>query len=221
MSSSVRTGKLAIAWAQGQRASGTSKWHNLCLKFVRSCFNVPAKNPNARLAWANAKKKHKTGNAASIPAGVPVYWDTRTTNDHIAISVGGGKCLSSDVGGKGKIGLIGIDALSKAWNAQLLGWSEDVNGVTVYTAPPKPAKVPGFPKGIAPDKSKPSARTLQKQLKKAGYMPKGTSENDNYGPATKAAVVKFHKDYPRFHRNGVSEDPAIGPSGWKFLFTNF
>ena len=134
----TRTGTKAIAWAKAQASDPTRSWHNLCLMFTRSCFGVAAREPNAKRAWETAKHRHATTNAATIPAGVPVFWRTRTVNWHIAISIGGGYCYSSDIGGKGKIGRIGITDLSRRWGATLLGWTEDLNGVRVYSPPAKP-----------------------------------------------------------------------------------
>ena len=136
----TRTGTKAIAWAKAQVSDPTRNWHNLCLMFVRSCYGVAAREPNAKRAWETAKHRHATTNAAAIPAGVPVWWNTKTTNDHVAISAGNGMCYSTDVP-RGKVGLIGITDLSRRWGATLLGWSEDINGVRVYTPPAKPKTV--------------------------------------------------------------------------------
>ena len=141
MSTPTRTGTKAIAWAKTQTTQPSRSWHNLCLMFTRSCFGVAAREPNAKRAWETAKHRHATTNAAAIPAGVPVFWKTKTVNWHVAISIGGGYCYSSDIGGKGKIGRIGITDLSRRWGATLLGWTEDLNGVRVYTPPAKPKTV--------------------------------------------------------------------------------
>lgn len=133
----TRTGTKAIAWAKAQASDPTRNWHNLCLKFVRSCFGVAAREPNAKRAWETAKHRHATTNAATIPAGVPVFWRTGTVNWHIAISIGGGYCYSTDIP-RGKVGRIGITDLSRRWGATLLGWTEDLNGFRVYTPPAKP-----------------------------------------------------------------------------------
>jgi hypothetical protein len=217
----TRTGTKAIAWAKAQASDPTRSWHNLCLMFVRSCYAVAAREPNAKKAWETARYRHATTNATTIPAGVPVFWRTGTVNWHIAISIGGGRCYSTDIGGKGKVGLIGIDELSRRWGATLLGWSEDLNGFRVYTKPKTPAKpkVPPFPVGIGPGKAKPSARELQQQLKRAGFMPKSVKEADHYGPATKAAVARFHAKYPAYKSDGVGRDERIGPKGWAKLWT--
>jgi hypothetical protein len=79
-------------------------------------------------------------------------------------------------------------------------------------------KPPAFPASLAPNKAKPSAVTLQRALKKAGYMPTSVKESPNYGPATQAAVAKFHNAHPQYRAQGVTRDPAIGPKGWAVLF---
>ena len=132
-----RTGSQAIAWAKTQTSNPSRSWHNLCLMFVRSCFGVAAREPNAKRAWEAAKHRHHTTSAAAIPAGVPVFWRTGTVNWHIAISIGGGYCYSTDIP-RGKVGRIGITDLSRRWGATLLGWTEDLNGVRVYSPPAKP-----------------------------------------------------------------------------------
>ncbi|MFJ2017255.1 peptidoglycan-binding protein [Streptomyces nodosus] len=84
---------------------------------------------------------------------------------------------------------------------------------------PKAYAPPAFPAGIGPNKAAPSARTLQRALKAAGYMAKSVAEADNYGPQTQKAVAAFHNAYPQYRSQGVSYDPAIGPKGWAALFT--
>jgi hypothetical protein len=76
-------------------------------------------------------------------------------------------------------------------------------------------KAPAFPKGLAPDKSTPSAKGLQAALKAAGYLNKSVAADSNYGPLTQAAVTRFHNRNPQYaDRPG---DPAIGPLGWARL----
>ncbi|AVH58373.1 MULTISPECIES: glycoside hydrolase family 25 protein [Streptomyces] len=83
---------------------------------------------------------------------------------------------------------------------------------------PKPYSPPPFPSGLAPNKARPSAVTLQRALKKAGHMAKSVPESPNYGPKTQAAVAKFHNAHPQYRAAGKSYDPAIGPKGWAALF---
>ena len=149
----IRTGTSAVNWAKTQTTKPVKDFNNLCLQFTRMCFNVPAKYTSAKKGWEGAAKKHKTTNASNIPAGVPVWFKTGTVNWHVVISAGNGYCYSSDVGGRGKIGFITINGLCKAWGITLLGWSEDINGVTVYKAPaasPKPPASKPKPKPTTP-----------------------------------------------------------------------
>lgn len=85
---------------------------------------------------------------------------------------------------------------------------------------PKPAKyvAPAFPKGLEPGSSKPSAKSLQRALKAAGFMNKSVAESDNYGPKTQESVGLFLRKFPQFAAKGVAHDVAIGPKGWAFLF---
>lgn len=128
----TRSGGQAIRWGRQQIATPTRDFRALCLMFVRMCFNVAARFPSARVAWEQATLKHATTDARSIPAGVPVFWRVGEFW-HVALSIGAGKCLSTDVRRPGRVDVVRIDAISAAWNAELLGWTEDLNGVRVYT----------------------------------------------------------------------------------------
>lgn len=83
------------------------------------------------------------------------------------------------------------------------------------------AAAPKFPIGIGPGRNNPSAVPLQRQLKRAGFMPRSVKENANYGPQTRAAVARFHNKHLQFRARGKDYDPAIGPKGWKFLFEKY
>lgn len=76
-----------------------------------------------------------------------------------------------------------------------------------YTPPP-------FPEGLKPWRNIPSAKGLQRALKEAGFMRKGVTLSNMYGPLTQAGVRAFHKKYPRY---GTPRDGAIGPKGWAKL----
>lgn len=63
----------------------------------------------------------------------------------------------------------------------------------------------------------PSARALQKELKRTGIMDKDVVEADNYGPLTRAGVQKFHDAHPQFQDGTADGDRQIGPKGWAHL----
>jgi len=88
--------------------------------------------------------------------------------------------------------------------------------------PPKPKPTvytpPAFPTGLRPNHSTPSAKSLQKALKATDWLAESVALSDNYGLKTQAAVAGFNKKHG-LNSAGVSYDPAIGPKGWKLLFT--
>lgn len=131
----VRTGSSAKAFALSKVGSHVVPGY--CLVFTRTCFNIAAKYPSAISAWNNAKKRHTD----KPPSGavVPVFFHSASQYRHVAIALGDGRVVT--VNGTNVQTYSSIDALARSWNAPYIGWSEDLNGVTVYTKPkPKPAR---------------------------------------------------------------------------------
>lgn len=142
----MRTGNAAITWARenrnrapaghGSTYAGQSRtWYRMCLQYVRLSYGIPGGTANAGLAWDRAQHKHRTDNSSSIPRGVPVFWELPSVADHVALSAGDGWCWSNDVQTPGKCNKVRIDDITRAWNGTLLGWTEDLNGVRVWTPP--------------------------------------------------------------------------------------
>jgi murein DD-endopeptidase MepM/ murein hydrolase activator NlpD len=73
----------------------------------------------------------------------------------------------------------------------------------------------GLPK---PNSKTPSAKPLQQELKRVGYLGENVELADNYGPLTQQAVGAFHVDNPQFSsEDWPGNDVAIGPKGWAHL----
>lgn len=108
-----------------------------CLKTVRSAYGVAPLYPDAETAWEEAEAKHRTSDPHKIPRGAPVFW-TNGRFGHVAVSAGGGMCWTTDYRRTGYVNMAPIAALAEWCGGRLVGWSEDVNGVTVYTPPPPP-----------------------------------------------------------------------------------
>lgn len=125
----TRTGTAATNWARAQHS-----WHpiGMCLVFTRSAFSVPARYGSARLAWTNARRKHRTG-SGGIPPGVPVFWLGGSHGyGHIALSLGNGLCRSTDWPHAYQVNTARIDDITRRWGQHFQGWTEDLNGITVY-----------------------------------------------------------------------------------------
>jgi hypothetical protein len=127
-----------IAWARENMS-----WpQGYCLQWVRNCFGVAARYYDAAEAWDQAERKHRTNKGRHCPRNVPVWWTGGSSgHGHVALSVGGGYCISTDAAGPGRNAKVRIDDLTTQWGLNFRGWSEDINGVRVYDSKPsKPAK---------------------------------------------------------------------------------
>ncbi|MGW0952852.1 GH25 family lysozyme [Streptomyces sp. NPDC002545] len=93
-------------------------------------------------------------------------------------------------------------------------------GPTQPAPKPGPYTPPAFPAGLAPGKSKPPAKPLQKALRAAGFLQISDGDlSDTYGPRTQGGVGRLFAAHPQFRSKGKPNDVAIGPKGWAFLFT--
>lgn len=179
------------AWVDSAKRAPTRSgdWYQWCLVFVRMCFGVNSRYPSAIAAWENAERRHNVDRGSQVPAGVPVFWRTGKWG-HVALSVGNGYCLSNDILRKGEIDVVHIDVITKRWNATLLGWTEDLNGVTVVeTAKPKPPAVRVYPT---------FRRLLDRELsliEALGKVKRGTPEHARLERQL-ALVYKYAATYP-------------------------
>lgn len=65
-----------------------------------------------------------------------------------------------------------------------------------------------------PNCSSPSAKQLQHELKRTGYLSTDVAYSDHYGPKTQAAVRAFHRDHPHV---STGHPEAIDRAGWTYL----
>lgn len=145
----TRTGQDAIDWGRRQITQPSQDWYRLCKMFVRLCFAVPSDGtPDAGKAWDNAKHRHFERDPMKIPEAVPVFWELPSVADHVTISTGNGQCLTNDFRRRGKIDVAGIDEITRGWGATLLGWTEDIDGVRIWTPPAQPEPEPDDPNRI-------------------------------------------------------------------------
>lgn len=143
----------AIKWGRAQIVDRARDWTGWCLVFTRMCFGVGSMYPSAITAWEGAKKKHPV-KSSEVPRGVPIFW-RGGKHGHVAISLGNGRCISTDAQRRGWPDIVQIDSISQAWGYEFLGWTEDLNGVTVYTAPEK--RTPNITAAL-------NARTTEKRI---------------------------------------------------------
>lgn len=124
----------ALSRASAESRNPSANYHDLCLRFVRTCFGVPAQQLTAYDAWtANLKPRDLTHGWYNPPAGVPVFWSGGSSGaGHIAISDGKGNCWSSDIKRTGKVDLVPIAEIHAKWGLKYLGWAETLNGTRIF-----------------------------------------------------------------------------------------
>ncbi|MFK0015815.1 CHAP domain-containing protein [Streptomyces sp. NPDC091027] len=176
-------------------------------------------------------RKRWHGANADFKAGDIVFfdWDNDGIADHVEL-------VRADSNAGAVVLTIGGNTASGTAGSQSNGdgvyrrtrYRSDILGVgrpayqTAGATPPavKPApeySPPAFPKGLAPNRSVPSAKPLQRALKATRWLGNDVELSDNYGPQTQKAVAGFNRKHG-MNNAGVSYDPAIGPKGWALLF---
>lgn len=191
-----RTGKyciqIEIVFTQGEKVNG---------KVYNSVAETPCKNLDKIMTWLDS-----LGIAQKWPAGAPTAFHRQDISVDFWLNNGGhyGHCH-----------VPGNFHVDPGPMPELF-----VEKPTPTPSKPKPTPYapPAFPTGLAPNKSNPSAKALQKALKATDWLAESVALSDNYGPATQAAVAGFNKKH-NLNGAGKSYDPAIGPKGWKLLFT--
>jgi hypothetical protein len=113
----------------------TTNRPGMCLQYVRTWLEIPAGNPDAIAAWNNATRKHVQGrdkDAQSPPRGAPVFWRGGSAgHGHIALAITSSTGRSTDTPGVGRVSTQDGDWWRQHWNMPYLGWTEDLNGVTI------------------------------------------------------------------------------------------
>lgn len=144
-----RKGKAAVEEAKRWTVEDVFIGCGYCLKAIRTIFAVDALYVSAAEAWAGAKFKHKVTRGDEVPRATPVYWTGGSQGyGHVAISVGGGLCRSTDWKRVGYVDLARIDDITAKWGQQFQGWARDINAVTVkdpIKQAPEPKRDDGDP----------------------------------------------------------------------------
>lgn len=124
----TRSATDALTWARGK--VGTTGYGGMCLAFVRTAFDVPAKYASARAAWAGASRRHETSSLSGIPVGAPVWMDhPKSVYGHVVIHAGGGQIITTN-SATNRIHLHNL-SVWQGWGYTVLGWAEDINGQTI------------------------------------------------------------------------------------------
>lgn len=201
-----RNAAQALAWARNQHDDGGREWGGLCLKFVRSCYDIDPFYPSAAAAWEGARLKHRETDGSKVPRGVPYFWTGGSQGfGHIVLSAGGGMCWSNDISSSGGISLAPILEITTRWRQTARGWTEDLNNARIWDRPePGIVDVADLMRAFQHDPTRPGdegtqgarrhVRRLERALSHKGYLD-ARFIDASYGTMTVAAMRRFQHDH--------------------------
>jgi hypothetical protein len=99
----------------------------MCLQFIRTLVGAPGGEYSSMTAWGDTRMKHRGD--WNAPPGAPMWWGGGL--GHVALSVGGGKIVSTDLPTSGRIGLVDKHLPTTRWGKPYLGWTGDLNGTVI------------------------------------------------------------------------------------------
>lgn len=98
----------------------TQNWHNRCLAFVAAMYGHPSSGYGTALEMWNHTQQHTDNNP---PRGALVFWKTGSPAGHVALSLGGGKVITTDMRAIGEASIQMLEDFNTIWHAQYLGWT--------------------------------------------------------------------------------------------------
>lgn len=199
-----RNGAEAIAQARTWSNNGHYVGVGYCLKTVREYYGVGAKYPDAAGSWQHAAHKRRVGGGRDVPRGVPVYWTGGSAgHGHIAISIGGGLCYSTDWKRSGRIDIASIDEITRRWGLHLEGYAWEVNDVVVWKPVPPSGRV--RLSNLKFGKSNKDVLDVKRRLKKKGYKVKGILFTRKFSTGLRNAYSLYQKrlGYRGHDANGI------------------
>jgi hypothetical protein len=113
------------AYALAQSENPTDNWYRKCQTFVRTALGYNQGVPHGGSAREMFNYSNLVGaihTDRNPPPNVPVYFNTKGSDGHVALSDGAGNVWTTDYPNAGGIGLVSIDDLEKKWNAPYMGW---------------------------------------------------------------------------------------------------
>lgn len=100
----------------------------MCDKWVASYYGYSSSGyATAITHWNSIPASEKHPGDTNAPAGALVFWSGGSTGaGHVALSLGGGKIVSTDYPRSGITSTTTIDAISNGWGEHYQGWSKPV-----------------------------------------------------------------------------------------------
>lgn len=135
----TRVGADAINYAES-RVGTYMPDSGLCLQFVRTCFDVGSYYASAIDAWNGSATKHPGDR--NPPPAVPLFFSTPSQYDHVTFCCSASEIVTTFNDQIRRYTGNAISGIERDFNATYLGWTEDINRVTVWTPTPPEEDMP-------------------------------------------------------------------------------
>lgn len=203
----------ARSWSLSRKFVGVGQ----CLATVRQYYGVAAGFPTAAASYSAADHKYHVPSGVDVPRGAPVWWTGGSHGaGHIAISVGGGICLSTDWKEQGRIDYARIDEITSRWGLHFEGYTQEVNAVVVWK--PVTGLAPISLKNLKYGARNNDVLRLKKRLHEKGY--RGfILHSPKFGRGTKRAYALFQKrlGFTGHDADGIPGRTSLAKLGFKVL----
>ncbi len=105
------------------KAKSTVRWAvGMCDNFVANMYGYSSSGYATALAnWNSTPSGLKHPGDSNAPAGALMYWDGG--DGHVAISLGNGNIVSTDISGNGTVSTVPASEVSSKWGKRYLGWA--------------------------------------------------------------------------------------------------
>jgi len=215
--SAARTPAQALATARQDYLDGHNFGVGHCLIAVQSYYGVPGGYPYAISSWQAADHKRPVAGGHDVPRGAPVYWSGGSHGyGHVAISMGGGLCYSTDWKRPGKVDVALIDNITSHWELNLLGFAWEVSAVGVWH-PRDPIGTVSLA-NVKPGKRNKDVLEVKKALAKRGYG-NFSVKSELFGKRVQEAYAKFqhHLGYTGTDANGIPGRASLRKLGFNVV----
>lgn len=135
----VQAGREATRNARDKYHSGTTAYHNLCLRHVREDLEIGSRELTAEAARKalDPGQFHKWTNEDAVPFGAPFWTMGSNPAGHIVLAGGRFRATgrrifwTTDQFGDGAITPVTVDFFRDQWGHKILGWGTRLNNVAI------------------------------------------------------------------------------------------
>lgn len=184
----------------------------MCQMFVRTCQGVGPGAGTALEAWRNAGPDHQHGGKYP-PPGVNVHWQGGPGDPgHTALSVGDGRCRSTDYPSAGLVGEVSIGAITRSWfgrEGRYLGWTDVDNGTRTWQPPGTVVHTTALRTALRHGGAVRGGAAFKREL--ADVVGRGAMllGSDRIGPAARRRARRLEATWHPDRANGVLSDSDL------------